>query len=116
MYLTDEAGLRFQARNAVAMVVANVVLSVLLAREVGALGPVLGTVISMSLITATPNLVRAHRLVDGRREREARREVTAAGRLSVPSLSTAGAVHARRAGAGVGLVVQDRPDIPMRRP
>ena len=72
MLLTDSAGLRFQAKASVAMLMMNVALSLVLARRLGAAGPVLGSAISVALCMWLPTL------------RSALHRLAASGRKSVP--------------------------------
>jgi hypothetical protein len=58
MFLTDKAGLRFQARLFGTMVCANLALSVLFARWMGAPGPVVASVLTYGLIVLVPSVVR----------------------------------------------------------
>jgi len=62
MLLTDPGGLRFQARLHVAMVLINLPASILLARQLGAVGPVLATILSIAVALFVPELRRAWRL------------------------------------------------------
>lgn len=61
MYMTDAAGLRFQAASACSMVGANLGLSIWWAPILGPVGPVLGTLVSVSVFMATPMLLSARR-------------------------------------------------------
>ncbi|MEU2154385.1 hypothetical protein ABZ532_05065 [Streptomyces sp. NPDC019396] len=60
IWLTDEAGLRFQATAFSLMAVVNLAVSIPLARW-GAVGPVLGSVASFTALVAVPAIVRALR-------------------------------------------------------
>ena len=62
MLMTDPEGLRFQARLHVAMVLINLPMSILLARLLGAVGPVLATILSIAIALFVPELRRAWRL------------------------------------------------------
>jgi O-antigen/teichoic acid export membrane protein len=62
MLFTDPSGLRFQAIGSVAMAVLNVVLSVLLARHLGAAGPPMATVIALATTLILPGVLRFQRL------------------------------------------------------
>jgi hypothetical protein len=59
MWLTDAAGLRFQATRAVVMAAANLALSVPLACLLGAPGPVLASFAAYAVAVAAPTLRRA---------------------------------------------------------
>jgi hypothetical protein len=59
MWLTDSAGLRFQAVRASVMAAVNLALSIPLARLVGAPGPVLGSVAAFASVVFVPSLRRA---------------------------------------------------------
>lgn len=68
MYLTDEDGLRFQAVMVVLLLPVNLGLSILLAREWGATGPVVGSVISVFLFQILANwwyASRRQRIMEG---------------------------------------------------
>lgn len=67
MMLTDDAGLRLQAGLAVVAAVGNVVLSWFLARPLGAVGPVLASVIFVLVCQFVPTTVFAERHLDARR-------------------------------------------------
>jgi O-antigen/teichoic acid export membrane protein len=56
MFLTDEEGLRFQAKTVTAMALANLLLSWVLADKYGAAGPYLGTAISIGVCQLGPTL------------------------------------------------------------
>ncbi len=60
-YLTDEPGLSFQASCVAVMLPANLVLSYVLAREIGAAGPVLASACTILSIQALPALYRSTR-------------------------------------------------------
>lgn len=62
MLLTDPGGLRFQARLHIAMVLINLPASILLARLIGAVGPVVATILSIAIALFVPELRRAWRL------------------------------------------------------
>ena len=55
MYMTDARGLRYQAVMVVAMLPVNVAISVLLARELGAVGPVVGSVVGVLVFQVLAN-------------------------------------------------------------
>ncbi len=57
MYLTDAAGLRFQAFMLVLLVPMNVGISWLLAQKLGASGPVIGSVITIFLLQIVANII-----------------------------------------------------------
>lgn len=61
MLLTDRDGLRFQAVAVVVMVVINIPLSALLAHHVGAVGPIVGSVVAMVIAMWVPGVWRALR-------------------------------------------------------
>ncbi len=56
MWLTDPAGLRFQAVRVCLMAVVNLALSIPLARLIGAPGPVIGSVVAFTLAVFLPSL------------------------------------------------------------
>ncbi|MBN0048822.1 hypothetical protein JS756_33025 [Streptomyces actuosus] len=60
MWSTDASGLRFQAIAFSLMTVANIALSIPLA-QLGAHGPVIGSVLSYTFVVLVPSLIRAHR-------------------------------------------------------
>ncbi|WP_316744375.1 hypothetical protein [Streptomyces sp. MK7] len=59
LWLTDAAGLLFQARNFVVMAVANFALSIPLARALGAPGPVIGSATALTIIVFVPSFRRS---------------------------------------------------------
>lgn len=59
MWLTDAAGLKFQAKRAGVMALVNLALSIVLTRHVGASGPVIGSVIAVTTCLFLPNLRRS---------------------------------------------------------
>ncbi|MFE1647055.1 lipopolysaccharide biosynthesis protein [Microbacterium sp. P01] len=61
MYMTDARGLRFQAYMALAMLPVNVGLSVLLAIQWGAVGPVIGSIIGVLLFQLFANWIYVRR-------------------------------------------------------
>lgn len=62
MLLTDQAGLRFQAHLHVAMLAVNLPASILLARAMGAEGPVVGSIVAILVVLFVPRFVRAIRM------------------------------------------------------
>lgn len=64
MFLTDVSGLRAQAVMSAVMLLINLPLSVLLARSLGAVGPVLGSAIAMVVAVLVPTAVLVVRRVD----------------------------------------------------
>jgi O-antigen/teichoic acid export membrane protein len=75
MWLTDAAGLRFQARRAGVMAAVNLALSIPLAHLIGAPGPVVGSLIALTVIVFVPNYRRAGRSSPGSPDR--RRDLVA---------------------------------------
>jgi O-antigen/teichoic acid export membrane protein len=63
MLQTDVAGLRFNAVAVVVMTVLNIVMSVALARPLGASGPVLASTLSLTIALAIPSFVRGWRIL-----------------------------------------------------
>lgn len=63
MLQTDVAGLRFNAVAVVAMTALNITLSIALARPLGAAGPVLASVLSLTTALAVPSFVRGRRIL-----------------------------------------------------
>lgn len=63
MLQTDVPGLRFNAAAVVAMTVLNIVLSIALARSLGAAGPVLASALSLTVALAIPSFVRGWRIL-----------------------------------------------------
>lgn len=63
MYMTDAPGLRYQAYMILAMAPVNIGLSLVLARQIGAAGPVIGSLVGVVLFQYVANLlyVRRHR-------------------------------------------------------
>ncbi|MCQ4079695.1 hypothetical protein NGB36_03550 [Streptomyces sp. RB6PN25] len=59
MWLTDAAGLRFQAVRVSIMAAANLALSIPLARLIGAPGPVIGSVVAFTAAVFVPSLRKA---------------------------------------------------------
>jgi O-antigen/teichoic acid export membrane protein len=59
MWLTDAAGLRFQAARAAVMAVVNLALSIPLARLLGPVGPVVASVAAFSCVVFVPSLRKA---------------------------------------------------------
>jgi O-antigen/teichoic acid export membrane protein len=57
MFMTDAAGLRFQAICVVAMLPVNLGLSIVLAGQFGAVGPILGSLIGVTLFQLLPGYV-----------------------------------------------------------
>lgn len=55
MYMTDARGLRYQAVMVVAMLPVNLGLSILLARQLGAVGPVIGSVVGVLVFQVLAN-------------------------------------------------------------
>jgi O-antigen/teichoic acid export membrane protein len=62
MLLTDGRGLRFQALLHIAMLAINLPLSIVLARMLGAKGPVLGSFIAIAIALFVPQFYRVRRL------------------------------------------------------
>lgn len=61
MYLTDPPGLRFQAYMSVGVLVASVTISVLITLRVGAIGPVVGSVVGVTLFQVIANWLYVRR-------------------------------------------------------
>jgi hypothetical protein len=61
MYMTDAPGLRFQVLPILLMVPINLGVSLLLAREVGAAGPIIASTVCVLLFQLVPNFLYAHR-------------------------------------------------------
>lgn len=59
MWLTDAQGLKFQARTSVVMAAVNLALSILLARHLGAAGPVVASAIAVLTCLFLPNFRRS---------------------------------------------------------
>ncbi|MGW0206733.1 lipopolysaccharide biosynthesis protein [Streptomyces sp. NPDC003233] len=59
MWLTDAAGLKYQAQRAGVMALVNLALSIVLARHLGASGPVIGSVVAVMTCLFLPNLRRS---------------------------------------------------------
>jgi O-antigen/teichoic acid export membrane protein len=59
MWLTDGAGLKFQAKRSVVMALVNLGLSIELARHLGASGPVIGSVVAFTTCLFLPNFRRS---------------------------------------------------------
>ncbi len=64
MFLTEVSGLRALAVMSAVMLLINLPLSVLLARSLGAVGPVLGSAIAMVVAVLVPTAVLVVRRVD----------------------------------------------------
>jgi O-antigen/teichoic acid export membrane protein len=64
MLQTDVPGLRFNAAAVVVMTVLNIVLSIALARSLGAAGPVLASALSLTSALAIPSFVRGWRILE----------------------------------------------------
>jgi O-antigen/teichoic acid export membrane protein len=67
MVLTDEPGLRFQARCVAVMVIANLSLSLLLAKVIGLTGPVIASLATVGVCQLLPGMQRI--ALSGRRRR-----------------------------------------------
>ena len=63
MLQTDVAGLRFNAAAVVAMTVLNIALSIAFTRPLGAVGPVLASVLSLTAALAIPSFIRGRRIL-----------------------------------------------------
>ncbi len=69
MFMTDAKGLRFQAYMVVLMLPVNVGLSIVLAQSLGAVGPVIGSIVGVVVFQLLANWIyvaRAERRVRGR--------------------------------------------------
>lgn len=60
--LTDESGLRFQAVCVVALAAISISLSVLWARPLGAVGPVLASIVAITVAQVIPGVIRARKV------------------------------------------------------
>jgi len=65
MYLTDPQGLRFQAYCVITMVCVNLPLSIWLAREWGAAGPIAGSAVALGLFQVLPYGFKTLRRIKG---------------------------------------------------
>ena len=66
-YLTDAAGLRFQVWMVLAMLPVNLGLSLVLGRELGAVGPVIGSAIGVLIFQLLANWLYSRRVIKRRR-------------------------------------------------
>jgi hypothetical protein len=65
MYLTDAAGLRFQALMVVLMLPVNLGLSLWLVTRVGAAGPVIGSIVGVGLFQFLAGVLEVRRRLRG---------------------------------------------------
>lgn len=63
--LTDEGGLRFQAYCVAALAVISLAVSIVLAGPLGAVGPVIASIIAVTVAQLVPGIIRAHKSFSG---------------------------------------------------